>query len=475
MTTTQTKIKYGIRTKILLIFTVFSVIALVLVSSIILGSFGVMNETTTDESESALTTQIQANMIASAQENAHTIGEKLQNAIKDVESMAFFATHLFNNPDYFGYYPSYNDTDLSNPDLELANDIEGYAPQTVSLKYSMYHLANTTYDLELGYGSANTSVQNMINISANLDHIFKYTKAANPDFGWIYMGFELGVYRCYPWSTFDSDYDPRLRGWYDPEELQNKNDLYITSPYIDANGLGLMITVAKGVFYETNGTLIGVIAADLTIDTIKENILDISFLDDKGYAFLTDKNGLAVVHPDVLEPEDGEDVTQSIRDTEPISDELYDEILSESSGIGTYENSTGSLYYLAFSEINGTNFILINVVPEVDAIASVAVLQIEVDKAITGVQITLIIIILIAGAISIFLGTMIAGQITKPVKILTESIQKLTSQDSVATILNSGTDIVIDESLEAQDDEIGDLTRAFKGMLSAIKEDSKNK
>jgi methyl-accepting chemotaxis protein len=102
-------------------------------------------------------------------------------------------------------------------------------------------------------------------------------------------------------------------------------------------------------------------------------------------------------------------------------------------------------------------------------------LQIEVSKAIRNVQVTLIIIILIAGAVSVFLGTAIAGQITKPVKILTRSIQKLTSQDSVTSMLRSGEDIIIDEALEAQDDEIGDLTRAFKGMLSAIKEDSQKK
>ena len=74
-TTNKTKIKYGIRTKILLAFTVFSIIALIGVSGIILGFFGTMNLTTTNESEDALTSQIQANMITSAQENAHNIGE----------------------------------------------------------------------------------------------------------------------------------------------------------------------------------------------------------------------------------------------------------------------------------------------------------------------------------------------------------------------------------------------------------------
>lgn len=473
-TTTKTAIKYGIRTKILLAFTVFSIIALIGVSAIILGFFGTMKLTTTNESEDALTDQIQANMILSAQENAHTIGEKIKSSINDVKSMAFFATNLFNNPDDYGAYPSFTDI-LADNEGDPAIDFEldrNYGDGFVSFNYSMYHLAPNSYTSV--YSDANETVQKMVNVSANLDHIMRYTKAANPDLGWIYMGFDLGIFRCYPWAEFDAEYDPRTRSWYDKANLDESSDLLITSPYMDANGLGLMITIAQGVFY-TNGTLIGVIAVDLTIDTIKENILDISFLDGKGYAFLIDNSGLAVVHPDVDDPEDGDDVTVNIADIEPFSSSTITAIITEDSGVGTYEKTTDGDYYYSFSTIAGTDFILVNVVSEDDALASVGVLQVEVSKAIRAVQISLIIIILIAAGVSVFLGTLIAGQITKPVKILTESIQKLTSQDSVSSMLTSGEDIVIDETLEAQDDEIGDLTRAFKGMLSAIKEDSKNK
>ncbi len=471
-TTNRIKIKYGIRTKILLVFTVFSIIALIGVGGIILGFFGTMKLTTTNESEDALTSQIQSNMIISAQENAHTIGEKLQSSIDNVRTMAYFATNLFNNPEVYGEYPSFTDIKEENPDLDLGFE-DGYGAQLVTFDYSMYHLAPDVYSGN--YTNANETVHKMVNISANLDHIYRYTKAANPDLGWIYMGFELGIFRCYPWVEFDADYDPRVRPWYDTVSLQEPTDTIITSPYIDANGLGLMITIAQGVFNETSGSLIGIIAVDLTIDTIRDNILDISFLDDKGYAFLIDKNGLAVVHPDVDEPEEGEDVTTNIVDVEPFSDSIITEITSHNSGVGTYEKTSDANYYFAYSAINGTDFILINVVSEEDALASVEILQIEVSKAIRNVQVTLIIIILIAGAVSVFLGTTIAGQITKPVKILTQSIQKLTSQDSVTSMLQSGEDIIIDKVLEEQDDEIGDLTRAFKGMLSAIKEDSQKK
>ena len=34
-------------------------------------------------------------------------------------------------------------------------------------------------------------------------------------------------------------------------------------------------------------------------------------------------------------------------------------------------------------------------------------------------------------------------------------------------------DLQIDQELENQDDEVGDLTRAFKGMISTIRKESK--
>ncbi len=84
----KTGIKMSIRKKILLIFSGFSIISLLLVSGIIGIFFGVVNNTTTAESQDALTTQIQNNLITSAAENANTIDEKLTSAINDVNALA---------------------------------------------------------------------------------------------------------------------------------------------------------------------------------------------------------------------------------------------------------------------------------------------------------------------------------------------------------------------------------------------------
>lgn len=474
MTDTKQSKGLGIRAKILLIFSVFSFVSLVIISGIIGGFLSVMNNTVTTESEAALNNQIETNLNKSATENAFTIGEKIDNAIASVQFLAAFAENLFENPTLYGEYPSYNDTTIAQEGLnaEFYTD-EGYGSQYISFEYSMYHLAPTVYNPTLGYTSANSTVQELINVSANLDHVFKYAKEANPEFGWIYVGLEVGLFRNYPWSMYDTQYDPRLRPWYDFSGETRADGIKITDPYMDANGLGLMITIAKEIFVD--GDKIGTIAVDLTVAQIQETILDINIL-ETGYAFLINSEGLAIAHKDLENPEDGEDLTTNIQDLEDIPNDVLQNLLTDQNGFFSYDTIVGTTettLYIAFSKIENTEFIVASVVYQEEAIQSVETLSLEIDKVINRVTVELIIIIAIAAVISIGIGTLIAGQITKPVGSLTRAIKKLTKQDAISTIINTEDDILIDSELESQGDEIGDLTRAFKGMLNSIRDEQK--
>ena len=170
----------------------------------------------------------------------------------------------------------------------------------------------------------------------------------------------------------------------------------------------------------------------------------------------------------------GDDLSTNIQNLESFETSVYNALLTNEDGFETFEKSTinGTItMYMAYSKIANTEYIIATVVPESEAVASVAELANTIAIASRNVNTTLIIIIAIAAVISVGIGTLIAGQITKPVKILTQSIKKLTTQDALLSIMNSNEDIRIDAKLEAQNDEIGDLTRAFKGMLNSIKKD----
>ncbi len=57
-------------------------------------------------------------------------------------------------------------------------------------------------------------IYDLINKSAKLDYIFKDLYQTFSDTLWLYMGFEKGIHRTYPYHDLGRDYDPRLRPWY---------------------------------------------------------------------------------------------------------------------------------------------------------------------------------------------------------------------------------------------------------------------
>ena len=61
-----------------------------------------------------------------------------------------------------------------------------------------------------------------------------------------------------------------------------------TSPYLDITPRGWMFTATTPV-YDERGVLKGIVAADVTIDRFVGNVLDRTFQDDNGYAFLLDR------------------------------------------------------------------------------------------------------------------------------------------------------------------------------------------
>lgn len=458
----ETRAKGGIRQKILIIFVVFSVICLFGIMALATGFFLIIQDTTTDRSEAALVNQIQTNMQTSADENALVIEEQLAAARANVERAVLYAEQLFNNPTEFGVRQSFNDTvSPLTPGLGALSDAD-YG-QYVSFNYSCYHLAPGVY--AGSYDTANANVQNVVTKSANLDLIFQYLKQQNPEYGWIYMGFPQGVHRSYPWHSISTQYDPRARSWY-AAATANPGEVQITAPYIDSSGLGLMVSLAKTAYY-TNGTLLGVLALDLTIDAIVESVLDISIL-DTGYAYLIDTQGNTVAHENSTSPD------TPVRDLEPgISTTLLTQMTTNTKGLSQVQKG-GQTYYLAYSRVNSTNFVLVNAVPESEVVAPVAQLSVEIQKASTVVIYGTIVIIVVALVISVIVGTSIAGKITRPVQKLTRVVRGLTQLDVASAVLKSDETIQLDERLEQQNDEIGDLTRAFKKMLNTIKQDARD-
>ncbi|WP_034640002.1 methyl-accepting chemotaxis protein [Chitinilyticum aquatile] len=88
-------------------------------------------------------------------------------------------------------------------------------------------------------------------------------------------------------------YDPTGRPWYVQTVKDDKTVL--TPPYVDAGTKQLIITFAAPV--KKDGALLGVVGADITLDAIVKDVLNIRLTGD-GYAMLIGKDGKVLVHSD---------------------------------------------------------------------------------------------------------------------------------------------------------------------------------
>jgi len=89
-------------------------------------------------------------------------------------------------------------------------------------------------------------------------------------------------------------YDPRIRPWY--ISSVNSKKTTISDVYLDMETGLLNISVSSPV-YNRNGTLRGVLAADILLKTLEEKLKNIR-INGQGYAMLIDRHGNALVHPD---------------------------------------------------------------------------------------------------------------------------------------------------------------------------------
>ena len=89
----------------------------------------------------------------------------------------------------------------------------------------------------------------------------------------------------------DSDYIIYERQWY--IDAAASDSAIITEPYVDVSTGKMVITVAKAI--KENGTLVGVIAADMFLDEIQDIASQFSYT-DSGYPVLTTGSGNVIIH-----------------------------------------------------------------------------------------------------------------------------------------------------------------------------------
>ncbi|MGL6303853.1 methyl-accepting chemotaxis protein [Aeromonas caviae] len=111
-------------------------------------------------------------------------------------------------------------------------------------------------------------------------------------FGLTYFGSAQGEMTRHDPALNTANYDPRARPWYQNADKAGK--LIVTPPYVSVTMQQMVVTLAEPVSHQ--GRVIGVAGADLSLDTLIDEVLAMK-VQGEGYAMLLDRTGLIVGHP----------------------------------------------------------------------------------------------------------------------------------------------------------------------------------
>ncbi len=482
-----TQKKGSFRRNVIATFLVISVISLGVTGFISLQFVDLIGGFTTAQSSDALGVQIQRNIEITAEQNAEVIKQKLQSAEGLVKALAEECESLFDSGSTFQprediYYDYFFRDGAPAGTYPADTHFEERYMINVSWNYSSWYYPESDSSNYLTYYAAN---QDDIERASNLDYMFQYVHQQLPEFRWLYVGFENNLWINYPGSDVGgSDSDRAAEPWYPTgDEFYQEiragfGEMVYYGPYLDPIDNVLLMSIGRAVYDDSN-TLLGIVAGDISIENIRTKILDVQVL-QTGYAALITGTGDILAHPAVDDEVYERYDTQFGRlptlqefevdgTTSALTPVQINQILAGATGIIEFSKN-GEDYILAHTPVGVGGYICIIIVPVDEVQAAIPVLQANIQAA--NLQATTFILaitvagILIAGAVAILVANQITGPLQYLMELATRNVSAMIRKDSL-----DATDLQVDSSYMDKDDEIGELARAFQGMLDSIKED----
>lgn len=334
-----------------------------------------------------------------------------------------------------------------NPNDDLASI---FAPNTFQLTPQTARIANALSHLDF-------IIPDLVNSDPNIVAIYFDN---NDGYTYYYPNIDLA-------NIVPPDFDPSQRAWY----TQAKNSLYKktkvvwSEPYNDAAQQGLIVTSSIPI-YDNNETFHGVIGADVKIDAITNQVLNIQ-IGETGYAFLSDTLGNILVMPELgyqkfgIPPEkylDEENLQLASLDQGPsYLQPMFNGMVRHGAGLARVKLE-GVEHYFAFSPIPSTGYSLAVIVPtsemEIAYLESLALVAQE-NRATTRFWMILLGIV-VASATLVSLG--LSQVLTNPLDKLTETAQQVSAGNLAA------------RAPETSVSEVNVVAQAFNTMTAQLKE-----
>lgn len=195
------------------------------------------------------------------------------------------------------------------------------------------------------------------------------------------------------------------------------------------------VVIATPVRHST-GNIIGVIAATLDLSQIEQYRSEV-VMGRTGYAFITDKTGVILVHPDQTMVDERTNVSDV---------EIVEAALSGENGTRAYKYKEQEVFG-GYTTVPSTGWPVV-VRQSYD----------EAYEPVVEVQTTTIIVGLILLLVIVIIGYLFSKWLAKPLKVLTQSAEKLSMGN------------LTDEIIVNTKDEIGQLAHTFERMRLNLKE-----
>ncbi|GAE34518.1 methyl-accepting chemotaxis protein [Halalkalibacter akibai] len=257
---------------------------------------------------------------------------------------------------------------------------------------------------------------------------FSLYNELNENIAVTYIGTNEGGFYTEPFIDVGSDYDPRIRPWYE-QASSNPNDVIWTEPYLDASSGEYTVTVAKSV--SSGNTILGVIGIDLSLDNLAA-IVRSKNVNYDGFSFLFDQTGVALVHP-----------TKSDNNSE---DPVISQMLASSSPGKIEYHQDHSNHVMFFETISGTNWVI-----------GADFEQSKMLAQANEIRNSIFVISIISIIIAALLALIVAKRISKPIIKLRNQVSQVANGDLTVSLQTKSKD------------EIGALTRDFNRMVESVK------
>jgi PAS domain S-box-containing protein len=232
-------------------------------------------------------------------------------------------------------------------DHQLAMTTDVSKTTELWLSQQMKILDATAASVALEGGEANSKTMRLLKMAMKAGH-----------FSDVYIGLTNGVLIDGADWPPPEGYDPRVRPWY--RRALEVGYTAFTTPYIDLVTMELVIALVTPLYVEEE--FIGVMGADTVLDTLVENLMSVK-VGESGYAFIVDKDGTILVHPnqDFV-------MKMKLQETEPALATEVEMLQRSSFGAINYRGQeSGQDNILAYKNITNTEWFLCTTIPRTEA------------------------------------------------------------------------------------------------------------